>query len=731
MNAITAPLAMAVLVASIGCDAVSTVRAWARPAAATTPSPRPAGSSAPTGQADRAQREAWGRRQMLAAYDRVGKRDPRWDAQARAAIALSLPAVLGTVERPPAPDERIAAARAAVDAGCDDPLVLHLLARAVQDRDWSSPEPEGLYQRALEGMKKSPYARAIARDAASSLFELYHRRAEGLGLRAPVQALELQWFREALGDGSYEDDEEAVLLWHIRSASGTAFAQRAPAELAQAVAGATWVDPWMRLYFSGWAHYQAAWKGRGTGFARDVKPEQWEVFRREAALARRDLEESYALRPDRPEASRQLMTLAGDDPKPGQTERMWFDRAIAAQLDYLPAYEAYWTRLLPRWGGSYDEMLSLGREALETGRFDTEVPAQLLEIVHRIRQDQQMGDGAEGEGPPVFERPEVYPLLVRMFEGYLAEPKRTGERQLWHGQWAVAADRARRPVDALAHFEAAGFRLNRAAERFVTREKETAREFGIRVVTAASPGAADAADGARRREAFDVGGALAAYRAATQKDPSPHFAQAVGDAVAALEQEEKLAEGGWVPFLPKGPHLLGWHNELGQWRVDTDGSLVGRAGSRGLLLVSDARVGADFEARGRVELVSSSNGAFQGGIGFGRPTWLTKEWIMFRVKRNEREGKVAYSSCHFEQALVKAVPAPVEDGTSFTLRVENGRITTTANGAPVETGLVPAKGLVRDRDVKVALGGYVDENVVELRFRDVAVRRLPAGSGSR
>jgi hypothetical protein len=77
------------------------------------------------------------------------------------------------------------------------------------------------------------------------------------------------------------------------------------------------------------------------------------------------------------------------------------------------------------------------------------------------------------------------------------------------------------------------------------------------------------------------------------------------------------------------------------------------------------------------------------------------------------------------------VPAPVEDGTSFTLRVENGRITTTANGAPVETGLVPAKGLVRDRDVKVALGGYVAENVAELRFRDVAVRRLPAGSGSR
>jgi hypothetical protein len=101
------------------------------------------------------------------------------------------------------------------------------------------------------------------------------------------------------------------------------------------------------------------------------------------------------------------------------------------------------------------------------------------------------------------------------------------------------------------------------------------------------------------------------------------------------------------------------------------------------------------------------------------------------VKRNAREGTVAYSSCHFEKPLVKAVPAPVGDVTSFTVRVQDGRITTTANGAPVETGLVPARGLVRDRDMKVGLGGYVDENVVELRFRDVAVRRLPAGSGGR
>ncbi|MET0554135.1 MAG: hypothetical protein ABW221_13920 [Vicinamibacteria bacterium] len=693
--------------------------------------PASAAAPAPTGEQDRAQRADWARRQMLESYDRVGKRDPRWDALARTAIELSLPAALATVSRPPSPESRVAAGRAALQAGCDDPLVLHLLARALQDEDVQAAEPEELYRRAVEGMKTVPYARAIARDAATSLYELYAKRIEGLGLRAPLADLEWRWFQESLADGSYGPDDEPVLLWQFRTSEGGAFAKRVPAQAAQAVEGAPWVDRWLRLYLSGWAHYQAAWKGRGTSFAREVKPEQWEVFRRENALARRDLEESHRLRPDRPETCGQLMTLAGDDPQPGQTERMWFDRAVAAQLDFIPAWSGYWNRLLPRWGGSYAQMLALGREALETGRFDTDVPAQLLEVVHRIQQDQAMTDGASEGGAPIFERPEVYPLLVRMFEGFLAEPRRAGERALWHGQWAVAADRARRPAEALAHLDAAGLQLERPVVRFLVREKETPDAFKVRVVVAASPAAADVAEGERLAAAYDVAGALAAYRAAAAKDPSAHLAQAIAGPRASLEAEQRLAAGGWVPFLPTEPHLHGWHDELGSWRVDTDGSLVGRAGSLGLLLVSNARVGADFEVRGRVELVSSTNGAFQGGVAFGRPTWTGKEWIAFRVKRNAREGTVAYSSCHFEKPLVSAVPAPVRDSTSFTLRVQDGRVTTTANGAPVETGLVPERGLVRDRDVKVALGGYVDENVVELRFRDVAVRRLPAASASR
>ena len=35
---------------------------------------------------------------------------------------------------------------------------------------------------------------------------------------------------------------------------------------------------------------------------------------------------------------------------------------------------------------------------------------------------------------------------------------------------------------------------------------------------------------------------------------------------------------------------------------------------------------------------------------------------------------------------------------------------------------------MHDPDLRVGFGGYVDENLVTMRFRDVEIRRLPSGS---
>jgi hypothetical protein len=702
--------------------------AWLRGAQPSASVQIPKGREARTGLSDRPARVAWGKRHLLDGYDRVGRRDPRWDAQAHRLIELSIPSLLGTgIEAPP--EERIAAGRAAVAAGCTDPLVLYLLGRTVSMADPYSSEPEHLFRQAVEGMKTVSYARALARYPATALFRSYEERRESVGLRPPLGAVELAWFEESLSDGSYAPDDDALLTWQLMNGASVLFVRRSNPGVSAAIDKAAWIDPWVKLHFSGLAHLRAAWTARGRGFAKDVKPENWERFRALSALARRDLEESWRLRPDRPESAYEMIQVSVDAPHEGEGPRLWFDRTVQAQMDFTPAYETMWVLLLPRWGGSYEQMLAFGREALETGRFDTEVPAQLLYTVLRIRKDQRDKTAGAG-GQPVFDRPETYPLLESMFEGYLKEPSREVEKSRWEALWAVVADRSGKPAEAVRHLQAVAYRLTPEAAFYVEEDDEAAADFATRVVLSASPTAKDAAAGDQRREAFDVEGALAAYRAALARDPSPQTAAALARRIVPLEQERRLASGEWVPFLPASADLAGWKTELGSWRLDPDGSLVGTAGSRGLLLVSDARVGPDFEIRGRMELVSSTNEFFQGGVAFGYPSWKSQDWMSFRIKRTADEGQVAYFSRHLYGPDSAPGRIAVPDANTFLVRVQGGQVSGTVNGVRIQEGVEPKAGLVKAPDLRVGFGGYVDENIFSLRFCEVELRRLLSSSAS-
>jgi len=666
-------------------------------------------------------RMAWARKHILLSYDQIGLKDPKWDDAARRFIAHSLPSVAGGDGVVPA-EQRITAGRAIVDHGCKDPLVLYLLGKAIFDGTWDSAEPEYFLAQAVEGMKTVPYPRALARWAASALYGRYEWRREGIGLRKALGPLELKWFQQSLVDGSFEPGDSLVLLFQLDNGTGPDFLERSSAGAAAALERATWVEPWVRLCFLGVAHHHEAWAARGHGWAKDVKPDAWKRFASLNAQARHELVEAWKLRPDRSETAYYMMGVAEDDPVPGESPRLWFDRTVAARLDGLGAYDDMLRQLLPRWGGSYEEMLAFGREALDTGRFDTDVPLYALRAVTKIYDDQKDETAGAG-GAPIYERPETYPLLVQVLEGYLKEPKQAGNRARFESLWAIVADHARKPQEALAHLHAGGFHLTSEAAGHL--EDETRDEFAARIALAAGAGAADARRGDSSRLAFERGDALQAYRAALVKDPSPRTAPALRRWVAALETEQRLDRGDWVPILPQSDALDGWRPLLGGWNVEKDGALTGRAGARGLLIVSDARVGPSFEMKGRVEMVASTNGFFQVGFVLGHPAWEKDNWFSFRVKRNAREGTVAYFTRSFFGPEGVAPTVEVHDVNDILIRVEDGRMTAFVNGRAVEENFGPTAGWESgDRGVLVGLGGYPDENLWSVRFRGVQVRRL-------
>jgi hypothetical protein len=79
------------------------------------------------------ERMEWHLRTSVGAYDKVGKKGPRWDDLARKAVDLAIRSAVEPGSKVTFPEVN-SAAKAAIDAGCDDPLVAIIYAQTSNAR---------------------------------------------------------------------------------------------------------------------------------------------------------------------------------------------------------------------------------------------------------------------------------------------------------------------------------------------------------------------------------------------------------------------------------------------------------------------------------------------------------------------------------------------------------------------------------------------------------------------
>ena len=92
--------------------------------------------------------------------------------------------------------------------------------------------------------------------------------------------------------------------------------------------------------------------------------------------------------------------------------RLWFDRTVAAQLDYPSAWSNLRWGLRPRWYGDLEAMLAFGKTALNTRRFDTDVPRILFDTIADVQSELKLPPGNH-----IYGRPDIWPPLQAMYEG--------------------------------------------------------------------------------------------------------------------------------------------------------------------------------------------------------------------------------------------------------------------------------------------------------------------------
>jgi hypothetical protein len=227
--------------------------------------------------------------------------------------------------------------------------------------------------------------------------------------------LSLKYLEEGLADGSFQPGEMAVLRWRFCANSVQDLFFRNGPEVAQIFEQSPNIAQWLKDYVKGVRDVNAAWAARGSDVAQNVSQQGWDGFRQNLALAREHLVSAWNENPHDPAAATEMIKVVMGENEEKEKMRIWFDRAVAADFDYLAAYHQFEWGLRPRWLGSYEEMNAFGEECAATGRYDTQVPYQRVAVALQISED------ARDRGQQ-FTNQRIAGEVLDVLDRYFAEP---------------------------------------------------------------------------------------------------------------------------------------------------------------------------------------------------------------------------------------------------------------------------------------------------------------------
>jgi hypothetical protein len=349
--------------------------------------------------------ETWEKKVFVEAYRRSPVRDPEVEAflteAARSFHALT-------------EQERIplrARGMALVEPGKNDPAVL-LLNAVLQPK---GALREHLFRRAAVGFENSHYSVFLRFTALANVAQCLAERGADAPTVAAADGAALEVLKAAFRTESFTGDDSFVLRFRFFTATTEGLFVRQGARMSEVFHDAIGLPEWMRAYGEGRGYLAEAWKQRGGGWSSEVTDAGWKGWEMNLAKARTMLIKSWELNPRDPGAAALMIDVAMGDGGGKKEMRLWFDRSVAAQMDFFEAYRALLWALRPRWHGSHEEMLLFGDEFLQTGRFDTCVPFHYFKVIADIASE--LSDASE-----IYGRPEIAANLKLVLDSYLATP---------------------------------------------------------------------------------------------------------------------------------------------------------------------------------------------------------------------------------------------------------------------------------------------------------------------
>lgn len=410
------------------------------------------------------ERLEWNRRTLQGEYDRVGKKDARWDKPAREALDLAARMFSEQLDPPVRSVDVHAPAQRAIDAGCDDALIRYLHIRTSGSTDfpnmWDYDQKLQAVAEAMAGSTYSPFRRAVALRVATDIRVRRPKlNQEGRpGLEKKLDAI-LDLLGKSVAEDPRGDDWDdgwfgeinAVIAAHRKLGDDfkTAF-DRVDARLAK-VQG---IEP-LRLTVKGRFLIHWGWETRTAQVAVNVTEEQFRIFEDRLGQARETLKKAWDLHPGQPHVA-DLMLIVEKGIGHGDRESMetWFERAMTTNANDYQACLQKLDWLDPKWygGDSFDPMIAFGRACAATRNWHNGIT--LLVADAHFRRWARLPQGPERVA--YMRTPEVWNEIRTAYEEYF---KHYPDDDLQRSKYAMICYFGAHYPAAHAQFQALGDRL--------------------------------------------------------------------------------------------------------------------------------------------------------------------------------------------------------------------------------------------------------------------------------
>ncbi|MEN6301398.1 MAG: hypothetical protein ABFD96_01660 [Armatimonadia bacterium] len=612
-------------------------------------------SGQPLPEGDRAVTEAqleplwrgYYRKNLVTAYEQHGKHDARWDKAAK--DFLELHAVVSTgLDEDRSFKDLVAPGLALLKRGCDDPLIVMLTGNAlrVQNR---VKEARPLIERSLPGLKERGYPPLMLAWAYFSMADF-----EG-EVGSKLESADFKWrtpaidaFVAAADKSGFGPQEQRPLWWEIQNLMESHF-RRSQAQIVNTMKARPNTDPWLFRMAWGKHNFDYGWFYRGNDFIQNVKPEDYKEFEKGMGFARGNFEQAYAAHPEYPEASVYLLDIAKTGAVSGmESERTWFDRAVAGQFDWMPAYYDYISALQPRWGGSHEALLAFAKECVDTARFDTLVPKIYYEVVLTIAEHDREDS--------VWSNPEIWPPLQTYCKGRLTWAVKNKPKYVKQIRtvYALIAWRSGHPDVARQQLEAMQGQIDKPT--FDAQWSERAELIVGMIYGLTGPRKEKVRQAEELYAAEKIDQALAAYQALLEIETDKPALYFLRDRIQSLRWEKQFQANQWVNLDPT-PDLVGWDIWQGRFKPLADGKgFTMWPGERFGLMSCMMRPGSSFEIRCDVEFPNEKVKGIEAGFLVDIPLTANPYYDSCRVIQNPPESVFGPGWDAFREHALSEVP---------------------------------------------------------------------------